>query len=417
MNYSISQNSRRVDFVVVGAGVVGASVARELALRGVSVLVLDRSPRLGGGCSYANAAIVAPHHVTPLATPTLLREAPIQMLRRPPAVRVTPEVSLIPWMGRLLSSTRGAKLASARLSELAKVSTELHLQLAADGLTDLRKSGAVDVYLRSSPKPSHKALTLDRLQELEPSIEGVVGATYDSEEWIVESRGYIAAMLDDAAHHGAEISLGVNVERVLVDGGHVEGLVTSDGMIRADHVVLAGGLDTAALAGQVGLRLPLRGGRGYVVDVEKPKFGGPSRPVRIKEHRIVVTPLSDRVRICGSIEFGKESRLAKDSRGELLRQVALTVLPALRDQPVIDRWAGERPCTSDGVPIVGTSGLVSNLSVAAGHGMWGMILAPVTARLVALAAVEGKPKPHMEWLGPERFSSRQRMLARRGPRS
>ena len=154
-----------------------------------------------------------------------------------------------------------------------------------------------------------------------------------------------------------------------------------------------------------------------MVDVEKPKFGGPSRPVRIKEHRIVVTPLSDRVRICGSIEFGKESRLAKDSRGELLRQVALTVLPALRDQPFIDRWAGERPCTSDGVPIVGTSGLVGNLSVAAGHGMWGMILAPVTARLVALAAVEGKPKPHMEWLGPDRFSSRQRMLARRGPRS
>src|SRR5690554_1292696 len=152
----------RVDAVVIGAGVVGAAIAQLLARRGVTVTVVELAPGVGGGCSYANAAILAPHHVVPLATPALLREAPAQMLRRPPAVRVRPDPKLVPWLGALALSavTPGGRGAGERLRELALESTELHLRLADEGANpSLRKTGALDVYLRGAGRDAPGVLS------------------------------------------------------------------------------------------------------------------------------------------------------------------------------------------------------------------------------------------------------------------
>lgn len=399
------------DYAVIGTGVVGSSIARDLARRGARVVVLDQAPGIGGGCSYANAAILAPDHVTPLATPALLREAPRQMVRRPPAVRVRPARGLAPWLGGLTASAAPARARAAqeRLRVLAHESTALHRDLAARGLSPtLRKTGALDVYLRSPRRGAAGLLDAEQLQQLEPGLSGVAGGTHHHEEWTLESRSYVTATLDDATRHGAEVWFATGVQRLSALSSGVE-LVTLAGTITADHVVLAAGLGSAALAAQVGLKLPLRGGRGYVVDVAAADGAGvPRLPVRIKEHRVVVTPLADRVRVCGSIEFGDEARPADPSRADALLRVATTVLPGLAALPVIDRWAGERPCTSDGVPIIGTSRLVPGVSVATGHGMWGLILAPVTARLIAESLVDGVGSHSREsqpWLSPDRFTA------------
>ncbi|WP_109509333.1 NAD(P)/FAD-dependent oxidoreductase [Nocardioides speluncae] len=391
--------STRFDYAVIGAGVVGASVARDLARGGARVVVLDQAPGIGGGCSYANAAILAPDHVTPLATPALLSEAPVQMMRRPPAVRVRPARGLAAWLGGLTASAAPgrARVAQERLRELAHESTRLHRDLAAQGLSPtLRKTGAIDVYLRL-PRRAAGLIDPERLRELEPGLAEVAGGTHHDEEWTLESRSYVTATLDDAISHGAELRFGTSVSSLRPAGRGVE-LVTPAETVSADHVVLAAGLGSAALAAQVGLHLPLRGGRGYVVDVAVGDSAAvPRLPVRIKEHRIVVTPLADRVRVCGSIEFGDETRPAQLSRADALLEVAAKVLPGLAGQPVIDRWAGDRPCTSDGVPIVGTSKRVPAVSVATGHGMWGLILAPASARLITQAQTQ-------PWLSPDRFT-------------
>jgi D-amino-acid dehydrogenase len=396
------------NYAVIGAGVVGASIARDLARSGARVVVLDQAPGIGGGCSYANAAILAPDHVTPLATPALLLEAPQQMVRRPPAVRVRPARGLVSWLGGLTASAapRRARVAQERLRVLAHESTDLHRDLAARGLSPtLRKTGAVDVYLRSPRRGARRLLDADRLRQLEPGLAGVAGGTHHDEEWTLESRSYVTATLDDATAHGADLRFATEVRSVSVRDQAVE-LVTPTATITAEHVVLAAGLGSATLAAQVGLKLPLRGGRGYVIDLGVGDGAAvPRLPVRIKEHRVVVTPLADRIRVCGSIEFGDEDRPADPSRADALLQVATKVLPGLADLPVIDRWAGERPCTSDGVPIIGTSRLVPRVSVATGHGMWGLILAPVTARLVARSLVDGVDLQSQDWLSPDRFTA------------
>ncbi|MEU4364105.1 FAD-dependent oxidoreductase [Promicromonospora sp. NPDC023987] len=397
-----------VDCVVVGAGVVGATITQQLARRGVGVALIDSAPGIGGGCSYANAAIVAPHHVTPLATPALLREAPVQMLRRPPAVRMQPDPSLVPWAGSLVASAapRRAHLAGERLSRLAAESTRLHCLLADEGLSPtLRKTGAIDVYLRPPRRRRADLLSFERLQAIEPALAPVAAGAHDAEEWTLESRSFVKAMLDDARRHGADVFFGTAAERLLTEHGRVVGVAAEGMTLLADHVVLAAGLGSATLAAQVGLHLPLRGGRGYVIDVAAGDHA-PAMPVRIKEHRVVVTPLADRVRVCGSIEFGDERRPMDPGRAEALKTVAARVLPGLERAAVVDRWAGERPCTPDGVPVIGRSRTVQNLSVATGHGMWGMILAPVTARMITDAVVDDVEPAEDAWLSPDRYDGR-----------
>ncbi|MFH8739234.1 NAD(P)/FAD-dependent oxidoreductase [Streptomyces sp. NPDC017964] len=401
-------SNQSFDCVVIGAGVVGASVAQRLARSGVRVAVLDQAPEIGGGCSYANGALLAPGHVSPLATPALLREAPVQMLRRPPAVRLDPDLTLVGWMSKLLASAapRRASIAQARMRDLAIQSTELHRALADCGLNPtMRKTGAIDVYLRSPRMNNKKLLSYKELQDFEPTLAPVEGGTHDTEEWTLESRSFVKSMLGDAARHGAEMMFGTPVKELLTRGSRVVGVRTPTGTILSENVVLAAGLHSAALAAQVGVRLPLRGGRGYVVDLAARPGSDPTLPVRIKEHRILVTPLEDRVRVCGSIEFGKEYRPVDPRRGNALVKVASSVLPSLRDRPIVDRWAGERPCTSDGVPLIGVAQGVRNLAIATGHGMWGLILAPITANLIADHLVAHSPtRAGAEWLRPDRFT-------------
>ncbi len=398
------------DVLVIGAGAVGAAAARGFAVAGATVTVVDRAPGIGGGCSYANAGILAPDHVTPLATPALLLEAPVQMLRRPPAVRVRPARGLGTWLARLTASSTPARARSltARLQDLARASTRLHVELAERGLNPtLRKSGAIDVHLRATTASrATGALSPDRLRDLEPGLADVAAGFHRTEEWTVESRSFVRSMLHDAGRHGADVRYSTTVEGFdRYADGRITSVRTDRGRIRADHVVLAGGLDAAGLARQVGLTLPLRGGRGYVIDLA----GGADvlrTPVRLKEHRVVVTPLPDRIRVCGSIEFGRETRRPDLDRADALLRVATRAVPGLGSLPVVDRWSGERPCTRDGVPAIGTTAAAPNLSIAAGHGMWGLVLAPVTAELLTRRAPTGSADPALDWLDPDRFTAR-----------
>ncbi|MGF0313828.1 NAD(P)/FAD-dependent oxidoreductase [Rhodococcus sp. IEGM1428] len=399
----------RTGILVIGAGVVGASIARELAVRGETVTIIDEASGIGGGCSYANASLLAPSHVGPLATMSLLREAPLQMVRRPPAVRISPSLDLLPWLGKLTSSAFPRKVDIEHyLKQLATESAQLHCDLAAEGLNPtLKKTGAVDVYMRRHRRTAAGSLPAGSLRAIEPGLgPAAIGGVHHTEEWVVESRSYVKAMLDDAAKHGATVMHSTKAVRLNKQDNTIVSVETDAGTIEVDRVVLAAGVTAGQLSHQVGLRLPLRGGRGYVIDVAAPR-DLLSMPVRLKENRVVVTPLDDRIRVCGSIEFGDEGRRVDLRRADALLELAVQAVPGLAGRPVIDRWAGERPCSADGVPAIGTSTVVANLSVAVGHGMWGLILAPVTARIIAnqisAEQVENETA-NLHLLDPDRFT-------------
>ncbi|YAL83008.1 NAD(P)/FAD-dependent oxidoreductase [Dermacoccaceae bacterium W4C1] len=390
------------DLVVIGGGVVGATVAASAARRGLRVTLFEAGQDIGAGCSYANAALIAPDHVAPLATPKAMGDATQQLLRRPSALKVNPDPTLVPWLAQLTASARPARAEAAtiELRRLAHRSAELHAALHAEGISTTHQViGALDVWLRESALPA-TALSPAQLREIEPTLGAVSGGVHHPSEAITESRSYVREQLADAKAHGARIEFGTSVLGLETSGGAVTGVRLEAGVHRAGHAVVCTGLD-GALAEDVDVKLPLRGGRGYVIDLV-PSDETPSHAVRFAEHRVVVTPLSDRVRVAGYMEFGAENRPVDTERARALVSVTARGLPAMSTRPVMDVWAGERPCTPDGVPVIGRTQAAEGLSFALGHGMWGLILAPVTAELI----LDGMSDPALApaLLSPDRFT-------------
>ncbi|SEV84966.1 D-amino-acid dehydrogenase [Austwickia chelonae] len=404
--------------VVIGAGAVGATIAYELARRGVTVTLIDEGDDVGHGCSYANAGLLAPAHVETLATPATIQEGLRHVGEPTSPLKVTPRPTLLPWLARLAWSAAPARsrAVSARLRELARASLALHLAYAAQGVdTGVRRSGSLDLFLTRQGwqvKTGGRTAGVyfgDRARALEPSVTRAYAAVPHEEDAHCDSRVYTQAMVEAACREGAQVRWGCRVRHLSQDGDRITRVVTADRQGRTEEhtvsgVMLAAGMGSPRLGADVGLYLPLRGARGYVVDLEPVPGLELSRPVTLKERRVVATPYQDRLRLCGTLELGADDRPLDRRRLQAIRAAGVEALGRAASGRVLQVWAGLRPTTCDGAPIIGRSGALANLYVATGHGMWGLVLAPVTARMLAEGIVEGRPTLHEATFSPDRFA-------------
>jgi len=191
----------------------------------------------------------------------------------------------------------------------------------------------------------------------------------------------VRALARTAAMQGAEIREGAPVDAVSVRSGRVLGVQTADGRVTADVVVLAAGPWSPTLASPLGIPLEVRPSRGQLVVL---------RPTRSVLRRMLtwrssyLVPKPDGTVVAGSTEedVGFDDRTTVDGVAGLL-EFAIRAVPDLRGAAVERTTAALRPMTADGRPVIGASSQLPNLVVATGHGANGILLAPVTADLVA----------------------------------
>lgn len=411
-------HSGSADVVVIGAGAVGAGIAYESARRGASVIVLDEGLDVGHGCSYANAGLLAPNHVEPLTTPANVAAGMRYMFRPDSPFHLHPAPRLAPWFARFVraSGPGRARRLTARMQELAGHSLRLHAEYAERGLdSGYRASGSMDVFLteraferaaRSVPSGADGRVVLSAAEarEREPLLGPHAGAVFHPGDAQVGSQQFVRSTLKAAQSYGAEIRWGTTARLVAGPGERLSGVDTPDGRLVAGTYVVAAGLASGALCRSVGIRMPMEGAKGYVVDREV-DGAGPRTPLSFKELKVVATPYADRLRLCGTLELGSDPREIRASRVEAIRAAGRRGLPDVRYRRTLQTWAGLRPCTADGVPSLGRSDIRRDLVVAAGHGMWGLVLAPVTGELIGRGIVEGAPTLHEPAFSPDRFTS------------
>ena len=147
--------------------------------------------------------------------------------------------------------------------------------------------------------------------------------------------------------------------------------------------------------------LPQEGGKGYHLDVEAAP-GDPKIPISMDEAHVIATPLPGRLRLSGTLELAGLDTSISRPRVDAIRAAAERVL-SLDEREEIETWAGLRPCTPDGLPLLGRSARYGNLIVAAGHAMVGMSLGPVTGKIVAQLATGASPVTDIRLLDPRRF--------------
>jgi D-amino-acid dehydrogenase len=202
----------------------------------------------------------------------------------------------------------------------------------------------------------------------------------------------IADLAAAARRAGATFVFGADVGEIAQEPGGVRA-----GDVRAGHAVLAAGVWSGRLAASLGAGLPLVAGQGYSVDYE------PSRlriPLYLYDARTVANPMASRLRLTGGLVLGRGDG-GDPRRVAAIRRVAAAAI-GVTAKPQLE-WSGLRPCTPDGLPIIGRHPRAERVVLATGHGMLGVTLGPLTGRLVADLIARRAAHPALPRLSPDRF--------------
>ena len=386
---------------MLGAGIVGTSIALHLAKRGVAVALLDRRGP-GEGTSYGNAGIIEGNTLFPAAFPadvaTLLRIA----LKRSPQANY--HLSHLPRVAAWLAAFRAASQ-PARLVETAQLMRPLfaravveHEALVAEAAAEryLHRNGWLKVYRSEASFAAQAAelelaarlgitnVTLDRdaAHALEPALAGVfrravhwTGAVSVSNP-LALTRAYAARF---AALRGLLID---GDARTLHRAGPYWRVETASGPLDAAEVVVALGPWSGDVLAPLGIKLPLAVKRGYHRHFRPRGNAGLSRPVLDADNGYCLAPMEQGIRITTGVEFA--ARDAAPTPVQLGRLMpAARELFALGEPVEAQPWLGARPCFPDSRPVISRAPRQRGLWLACGHAHWGLTLGPVTGRLIA----------------------------------
>jgi len=396
---------------IVGAGIVGCAAAYALARDGWQVTLVDALGAPGRGASLANGGQLSYSYVEPLATPAALRAMPGWLLSASSPLRWRPRAEWAHWRWLLsfvwacrapqVRSTTEALLALSFLSRdtLHAWLDELPGAAAAVGharpgkLVLYRHAGARAAVERQLAWQQalgcqQRVVSADECVAIEPALAAstlppaAFGVWTDSDEVVDPAR--LAQALAQAS--GATLRLGERVVGFERQGSQLHSLCLETGeRIEADHFVVAVGAAAPDLLRPLGMRLPIEPIKGYSLTLPIVRDeAAPRVSVTDQARKLVFARLGDRLRVAGFADLiGADPVLAPDRIGALLEAVQAR-FPGACDLAQAEPWAGLRPATPGGQPLVGPTRW-PNLWLNTGHGALGLTLAAGSAaRLVGL---------------------------------
>jgi D-amino-acid dehydrogenase len=423
--------------VIVGAGVVGLMCGYELRRSGLDVTILDRS-QPGRGASWANMGWVVPSFARPLPAPGLVSASLRWMFDRASplyiAPRADPELARWLWSFWRHCNERDHQAGLEALAHLAARTAPVLERIQDEGLEcEMHSAGVLFLFLQDRARDevyrnfefmtgagvAPRALDRRDVQEMEPHVQPqVTSGIFVQQERHLRPESLVAGLERRLREMGVLIRAGVDVTGASLRGGggpgeagagrrqtprEVTAVVTTAGAISGDLFLLTAGAWTGILTRAFGLSLPLQGGKGYTITIDQPAWQ-PAHALYLDEARIAVSPYTGELRIGGTMEFSGFNTDVSRGRIEAIRAGAARYL---RDWPGGRRetfWAGLRPLTPDGLPVLGRVPGYANVFVATGHGMLGITLAPATAAAMAQLVRTGEADLDLTPFRPDRFT-------------
>lgn len=394
---------------------VGLSTAWHLCRAGLEVTIIEKD-RVAAGSSWGNAGWLTPPITTPLPEPAILRTALTAMFspNSPLYVPLRPDVDLLRFLlGFLRHSTSAAwRRAMAAYVPLNRESLEAFDELAAGGVREPTHPTAdflacfreveqhrllMDEFeqIRAAGQPvTAELLSGDEVRAIAPAVSAAITAGIRlGGTRFLHPPHYLQALADAAMADGVVLREAATVTQV--DGGtpvraagvRVRNASGEDEDIRADVVVLATGSWLGRLARPFGVRMVVQAGRGYSFTV--PADPMPEVPLYFPMQRVACTPLAGRFRVAGMMEFRKPGDPLDPRRIHAIVRATRPLLSGADFDDRQDEWVGSRPCTPDGLPLIGPT-RSPRVIAAGGHGMWGITLGPLTGRLVTELVTTGR---------------------------
>ncbi|MGW0824637.1 NAD(P)/FAD-dependent oxidoreductase [Streptomyces sp. NPDC002845] len=411
--------------IVVGAGAVGLASAYRLAGSGCEVVVLD-ARRAGSAATHGNAAKIALAESGPVPAPGVILQGLKWMLKPDSPLYVKP--SLAPgFLKFMLTMARHCTARDFRHGletqlRLAEGTMDLLDDWTRDGISfEMHKAGvllafetreryeeqcaSLDVFERFGMVPEH--LHDDAVQAREPALNSRARhGLFFPDDRQVEPDSLTQGLVKRCQELGVEIHEDTPVQRFLRRGDTVTGVLTDRGEFTGDTLLLASGVWTGRMTRELGAPLPIRPGKGYSVDYSP-------APVRLRtsltleDARVAVTPLNGFLRLAGTMEFGGLEESVNLRRVAAIKKAAADAFTGWDNPPgEAEPWAGLRPMTPDGLPLIGRLHPLPNVYVASGHGMLGLTLAPATAEIITEAITRNRLPAVAEAVSPLRFTRR-----------
>ncbi|PKQ30780.1 MAG: hypothetical protein CVT62_12625 [Actinobacteria bacterium HGW-Actinobacteria-2] len=409
--------------VIVGAGVVGLATAYELLKAGHEVTVLERDT-YGQGPSLGNAALVTGVLSFPVPAPGTVGTAARSILSGDQAITVRPRVELgfLTFLARMAWATAKANFALGTVAQdlLTTMVLDDYAEYVADGLVfERHEGGSMHVFdSRASfeaglavfddfPSIKSRITVLDgaeAVHAVDPNLAPELSYGYLAPgDLQVEPASLMRALVEAIAARGGQLIEHATVIDFVTEAGEVTAVATTNGVYDADQVVIAAGVASRGLAAKLGCSLPVYSGGGYSIDVHfDDEAAKPRCSVLTDGSHIAVTPLDWGLRASSGMIIGQPAPTVNAKAAAKLLDDVKATYPGVPLDGAQPAWAGLRPMSADGVPVVGLVPGWGNAYLATGHAMLGLTYAPSTAKVLR-SLMEGTAPAAYAMLSPKRF--------------
>ncbi|WP_353170198.1 D-amino acid dehydrogenase [Acinetobacter rudis] len=412
--------------MVLGSGVIGITTAYFLAKQGVKVTVLDRQAGPAEETSFGNAGQISPGYSTPWAAPGIPFKAVKWMFQHhaPLAINMDGSMWQLQWMAQMLKNCNPQSYAinKERMTRVAEYSRDCLRQLRKD--TDIqyehRSKGTLqlfrtdaqieavqrDIQVLKECGVDHELLNADELAKVEPALayakDKLTGGLHLPNDETGDCYMFSNALAKIAQDMGVEFKFNQNVEKLIVEGNDIKGVVVNGQVQKADRYVLAFGSYSRDFLKPLALNLPVYPVKGYslTLPIVDANFA-PQSTVLDETYKIAITRFDQRIRVGGMAELSGFNLGLKQPRRETLEMVTQDLFPG-GDLAQGLFWTGLRPMTPDSTPIIGTTPY-NNLFINTGHGTLGWTMSCGSGKLISDIVLNHTPEISTEGLSLERY--------------
>ena len=414
--------------IVLGSGVIGVASAYYLAQQGASVTVLDRQAGPAEETSFGNAGQISPGYSTPWAAPGIPFKAVKWMFQHhaPLAINIDGSMWQLNWMAQMLKNcnpqsyainkermTRVAEYSRDCLRELRK-ETGIHYENRAKGTLQVFRNEAQldavqrDIQVLKECGVDYELLLKDDLAKVEPALayakDKLVGGLHLPNDETGDCYLFTNALANLAKDMGVEFKFNQNVEKLVVEGDEIKGVVVDGQVLTADRYVLAFGSYSRDFLKPLNLNLPVYPVKGYslTIPIVDPAFA-PQSTVLDETYKIAITRFDQRIRVGGMAELSGFNHGLNQDRRATLEMVTQDLFPG-GNLAEASFWTGLRPMTPDSTPIIGATRF-KNLFLNTGHGTLGWTMACGSGKLISDLVMNHQPDISTEGLSIQRYSS------------
>ncbi len=364
-------NQNTTDVVIIGGGIIGCSIAYQLAKKQLNVLVIEKASRVGTEASWAGAGILTSHASTHEPYPELCRAS----------------LALYPTLAAELKAETDIDIEFIRSGTLSVFFDEAE----AAGLIGLAER-------RVNRGFTAEVLTPEQAWQSEPTIsKSIEGAVLFPEDGHVQNPKMVKALAKGAANLGVKFLFGNPITGFVRENGQVVGVIVNDETIRAETFVIAAGCWSGHLTGFLNLPISIAPVKGQIVLLETMP---PIFQHIVDGLGIYIVPRADgKVLLGATVEFVGYDKTTSVEGVKQMIDAAVEITPQLAQSAFVRTWAGLRPYYKKG-PCLGYLPGYDNVVLASGHYKNGILLAPITGQLIAELITNGKLSISLEPFQP-----------------